>query len=266
MSISSLVSNYDQILEFAKQMSIPLIKSRAIIREYLQSLTISTLYAQPKSDKLSFVGGTSLRLLRNIDRFSEDLDFDNLGLSDAEIDSMIEAVVNRFFRQNVAVEKFVKHSEGKNYYELRFSDLLYDLDISTNPREKLMIKIDYASYWTGQEPESILFSKYGILERVITNPRNQLLVQKLGAYTQRKQTQPRDIYDIVWLYSQGARFDKIFAHKNNLESVVQDALQKLNTEPISNTLKQRLQPFLFEEGSIQRLDLFKDVLQSLSKD
>ena len=40
-----------------------------------------------------FVGGTSLRLLRNLNRFSEDLDFDNWGLSNKQITDLVNEAV-----------------------------------------------------------------------------------------------------------------------------------------------------------------------------
>ena len=46
-----------------------------VIREYVQHLFLSHLYALPQSDHLAFKGGTALRLLYGSPRFSEDLDF-----------------------------------------------------------------------------------------------------------------------------------------------------------------------------------------------
>lgn len=260
---NNIVTNYEQILEYAQNLQLPIYKKRAIIREYLQSLAISTLFSLSQSKKLSFVGGTALRLLRNIDRFSEDLDFDNLGLKSEEIDILIQMVVDRFERENIQVETIIKHQGDKNYYEFRFPNLLFDLHISTNPREKLMIKIDYASIWKGQTTETMLFSKYGFIEHVITNPIDQLIVQKLAAYVQRKQTQSRDIYDIVWLFAKGARIDQEFCKANKLDHVLQDAIDKAKLEGVSNRLKSHLEPFLFNQDNIGKMDLLPQVLNSL---
>ena len=53
---------------------------RFILREYLQYKILSYIYASQYGAKLSFIGGTALRILYDNQRFSEDLDFDNLGL------------------------------------------------------------------------------------------------------------------------------------------------------------------------------------------
>jgi len=81
---------------------------------------------------------------------------------------------------------------------------------------------------------------------------------------QRKQTQARDIYDVVWLYGRGARIDQEFAKSNKLDKLVEDAIKKMESEGISQTLKRRLEPFLFNQENLAKLDLFPQVLKSLS--
>lgn len=274
----NIITNFDQILNFAKESQAPVDKRRGVIRECLQSKFIATMYSLPNSEKLSFVGGTSLRLLRNSNRFSEDLDFDNLGLLNTEVKSLVSEVVRRFQAEGLEVElrsqiKEEKDSDKKSdpvnlptdktYFDLRFPNLLKELKISTNPREKLMIKIDYASFWKGQSTEVVLFNKYGFIENIVANKINQTLVQKLAAYVQRNTTQPRDIYDIVWLYSQGAGVDLAFAEINNLSDIVQKAIDKFTLEGIPENFKNKLAPFLFNSDDVRKLDLFGNVLSSL---
>ena len=106
----------------------------------------------------------------------------------------------------------------------------------------------------------MLFNKYGFVENVVTNQTNQALVQKLAAYVERKTTQPRDIYDIVWLYSQGARFDVAFAKANGLRDIAVRALSKYESEGIPEGFKNKLMPFLFNPEDVRKLDLLGDVL------
>ncbi len=261
--MNNIVSNYNQILEFSRQYNIPVEKKRGIIREFLQSKFITALYALSKSEKLSFIGGTSLRLLRGITRFSEDLDFDNLGLTDGEVSTLVEEVVRRFGIEGINVELRSNVKEYKKYFDLRFPDLLKELGITSNPREKLMVKIDYAKYWKGQKNEVILFNKYGFVANVMTNPTNQLIVQKLAAYLQRKQTQPRDIYDVVWLFSQGAKPDLEFAHANNLDGLIGKVSEKLKVEGVPESFYHKLEPFLFSPEDAQKMKLFKGIISSL---
>ncbi len=261
--MNNIISNFNQIVDFAKNQDVPIVKKRAVIREYLQSKFIANLYSQPKSNKLSFIGGTALRLLRDINRFSEDLDFDNLGLSDLEIENLIIEVTRKFKAENIGIEVKSTIREFKNYHEFKFPNLLIDLGITTNPREKLMIKFDYSDTWKAQKTEVVLLNKYGFIENVVTNPLNQVLVQKLSAYLNRKMTQPRDLYDIVWLYSKGARIDQDFASANGLNDLVKKALTKCKKEGVAESFKNKLQPFLFNEEDVSKLKLFESVLSNM---
>lgn len=261
--MNNLITNFEKILGFAKNRGLPINKKRGILREYLQSKFLVEFYALPTTGKMSFVGGTSLRMLRDLPRFSEDLDFDNLGLSDNEVLELIKKTVDTFERENIDVELKKKQGEGKTYFELRFPKVLFDLKISSNEKEKMMIKIDYARYWKSQEVEFKLFSRYGLIEQVVTNKLDQLLVQKLAAYVGRSRTQARDVYDIVWLYSQGAKIDKRFARKNGMSKVLDKARIKFGEEGVSALMKRRLRPFLFDEKEVKKLDLLDSVLEKL---
>ena len=57
---------------------------RYMLKEYLQLLILDHLATTPYINKVSFIGGTNLRLIQGIDRFSEDLDFDCKELSEDE--------------------------------------------------------------------------------------------------------------------------------------------------------------------------------------
>src|SRR3989339_597862 len=54
---------------------------KLILTEYLQYEFLDSLFKQAGSEKLSFIGGTAIRIVHDSMRFSEDLDFDNFGLT-----------------------------------------------------------------------------------------------------------------------------------------------------------------------------------------
>ena len=55
-----------------------------MIKEYLQLLILDFLSTTAYIRKITFIGGSNLRLVKGIDRFSEDLDFDCKALSKEE--------------------------------------------------------------------------------------------------------------------------------------------------------------------------------------
>lgn len=261
--MNNITSNFNQIIEQARDSGAPAEKRRGILREYLQIKFLAKLYSRPAAGKLSFIGGTSLRILHGIDRFSEDLDFDNLGLSRRDLSGLVAGVGREFSRENIDVEVSAKLKEGITYHSLRFPKLLFDLKITTNPREKLMIKIDYSSQWKGQTTETALLAKFGFIEQIVTNPLSQIMAQKLAAYVGRDRTQPRDMYDIVWLYSRGARPDREFMKANRMDNIVERARQKFGAEGAGETVVRRLRPFLFDEKEIRKVKLLGEVLKQL---
>ncbi len=64
-----------------------------MLKEYIQLLILDFLSTNPFIKKLAFIGETYLRLVKGIDRFSEDLDFDCKDFSKDEFMEMTDAVI-----------------------------------------------------------------------------------------------------------------------------------------------------------------------------
>jgi len=266
--MNNVVSDFPKILELAKSYGLPLGKKRAILREYLQVKILDLIYQEKISSNLYFVGGTSLRLLYGLDRFSEDLDFDIAKIPQGKIDHLVNKIFNILQKENIEVQLYRNITSRRIYYEFRFVKLLYQLRLSSHRDEKLMIKFDFERFWQGETREVILLNRYGFLSNLITINFNHILTQKLIVYLKRGQTQPRDIYDIVWLASQGAKIDRRFLIKNKiLKDVVTEAREKFIIE--RNKLKGfklRLRPFLINEDSVNKLDLFPRIITKIFSD
>lgn len=84
---------YDALIEQAKLRGMPPTKVRGILREYLQILILKELYKISLSEKLYFTGGTYLRLIHNLKRFSEDLDFNAPKISTTEFENTINRLL-----------------------------------------------------------------------------------------------------------------------------------------------------------------------------
>ena len=64
-----------------------------ILREYLQYKILQIVFAQPQyASQLCFLGGACLRIVHGNNRFSEDIDFDNFGLSESNFQSISEEI------------------------------------------------------------------------------------------------------------------------------------------------------------------------------
>ncbi|MFH1971523.1 MAG: nucleotidyl transferase AbiEii/AbiGii toxin family protein [Patescibacteria group bacterium] len=264
--MNNAIANFDEILRFGQNYGLPQEKKRAILREYLQTKILSLIYREKISKDLFFVGGTALRILRGLDRFSEDLDFDAVGINSAQIQKLVKTLMQRLERENITVELYQNTTVKKSFYELRFSDLLAELRLSPNTDEKLMVKLDIENFWRGQKRETIFVNRYGFLATIVTKSLEQMVVEKLAAYLGREETQPRDLYDLVWLLSRGIKPDLGFAKKNRLTAdLLGKAREKFVRERKSLAgYKTRLRPFLFDEKQIYRLNFFEELVGQLT--
>lgn len=260
--MNNAIANFDEILRFAQNYGLPPGKKRAIIREYLQTKILSLIYQENISKNLFFVGGTALRILRGLDRFSEDLDFDSVEIYPRQTQKLIKTVTQRLQRENIAVELYQNTTAKKSYYEFRFPNLLAQLRLSSHAREKLMVKLDIESFWRGQKRETIFVNRYGFLATIVTKSLEQMIIEKLTAYLGREETQPRDLYDLVWLLSRDIQPDLNFARKNHLPvDIVEKARKKFVRErKFLSRYKTKLRPFLFEEKQVDRLDFFEELV------
>lgn len=261
--MNNAIVNFTEILSFARTYGLPPEKRRAILREYLQTKILSFLYQEKISQNLFFVGGTSLRLLRGLDRFSEDLDFDAVGIPSHHVHLLVTTVLQRLQQEDISVELYENKTTKRSYFELRFPGILTQLQLSPNSDEKLMIKLDIENFWRGQARETVFMNRYGFLATVVTKSLEQMVVEKLAAYVGREETQPRDLYDLVWLLSRGIKPDLTFAKENRLPVEIMDKARKkfILESPLLSKHKIKLRPFLFDEKQVDRLDFFAELVK-----
>lgn len=261
--MNHIVDNFPEILSFADNYNLPLTKKRAILREYLQAKILSLIYKQKSAVYLYFVGGTALRLLHNLDRFSEDMDFDAAIKIKKNISPLVSDICRQLEKENIKVILYHNITALREYFELRFPHLLSELKISSEREEKLVIKLDFAYFWRGHSREVKLFSRYGFLVNVVSIPLGQMLVQKLCAYLNRRQTLARDLYDITWLSSR-VEIDRKFSRENNINK--SGLLNKVKAKYLTEksrlkNLKGMLKPFLIDEDNADRIDLLAGLLK-----
>ncbi len=258
----------EDLKEEGRRLGIPDGKERALIREYLQCKIIYYLYEEKGAKDLSFIGGTSLRLLRELDRFSEDLDFDNLGLSFFEIKNAFLKVKNKLAKEGYEIDYNMKKTNDSGIGEMKFRNLLFTLKISSHKEEKLMIRINYTTPKTKTVRENVILSRFGVVQNVVTNTLPYLFSQKIRAILTRKDILARDFYDVVWFLSHQIKPDKkLFPEmkikdENELVLKLKEIYFK-KVKPKIKNLKKRLTPFLVDEKKVFYLDIFEKAIEKL---
>lgn len=151
---------------------------------------------------LAFQGGTALRFLYSIRRYSEDLDF-ALERSDRGYDfqAYLRAIRSDLTQEGYQVE--IKASEQRVVHSafVRFPGLLHELGLSPHPNEILSIKIEVdTNPPAGAVLETTLVRRHATLRLQHHDPAS-LLAGKLHAILQRPYPKGRDLYDLVWYLS-----------------------------------------------------------------
>lgn len=209
---------FTDICEEAYRNSVPRGYEPAILREYIQCELLSIIYSLPGSERLGFIGGTALRLLWDLDRFSEDLDFDNFDEDQNAAYRLFVETVERFTSRGY-VTRFPAKKKGEEYGgKLFIADLLYPLGLSQHKDQNLMIKLDYTTPSFRPQTVSRLLNRFGFLVHVVTEPLEVLCARKIHALMNRPRTQPRDIYDVVWYFSRRVKPDLDTLKKEGIDS------------------------------------------------
>ena len=172
------------------------------LREYLQAFVLRSFHESEAFRPLAFVGGTALRFLHGLPRFSEDLDF-SLISADGYAGKEWMAKVKR----DLALAGFspeVTWNDRKTVHTgwVRAAGILHEAGLSAMPAEKLAIKLEIDTRPpAGARCERRLVTRYvTFLLQHYDLP--SLLAGKLHAAITRKYAKGRDWYDLRWYLSQ----------------------------------------------------------------
>ena len=175
---------------------------RLIIREYLQYLILDFLSNSKYAKHLSFIGGTCLRLIHKIDRFSDDLDFDHKDMDFNTFSEMTDLVV-RFLQKSgigvVADDKEKDKTLQAYRRNLVFPQLLYDNQLSAFRDEKFLITIESQDQQVGYKPDIRLMQGCGFIFNFQTPSPGVMCAMKIKALLTRQKG--RDFYDVMFLLS-----------------------------------------------------------------
>jgi predicted nucleotidyltransferase component of viral defense system len=191
----------EYLFELVRSTQNPL-QARHLAREYLQARILESLQHSGAMIPLAFHGGTALRFLYGIPRFSEDLFF-ALERPSAGYDfrAYLKEVQSKFQREGYNLQIKVNDQKTVHSAFVRFYGLPYELKFSTQPNEALSVKIEVDTHPpSGAGLEITLVRRYVTL-RLQHHDRPSLLASKLHAIIQRGYAKGRDLYDLLWYLS-----------------------------------------------------------------
>ena len=173
-----------------------------LLKEYLQLSILDFLSSTHYIGKITFIGGTNLRLVKGIDRFSEDIDFDCKDLSEKEFIAMTDDVLLFLQRSGIRVEIRDKKNDRLKAFRrnIHFPELLFDLGLTGHKEERFLIKVECQDQKVVYDPLLVNIKGCGFYFPFPVPSDGVLCSMKLSAMLSRQKG--RDFYDAMFLLSQ----------------------------------------------------------------
>lgn len=171
------------------------------MRELLQWEILAGLHRAESFRHIAFVGGTCLRLLHGLHRFSEDLDFSFIAGGDASLLTALPSAL----RKHLAgagfddVEITTSDSPGAvTSIWIKFPGLLHEMGASPMASQKLSIKLEIdLNPPAGAMTDTKVHSTPSLMA-ITAHDMPSLMAGKLHAILARPYTKGRDWYDLLW--------------------------------------------------------------------
>ena len=174
-------------------------QGKNVLREYLQARILEMLQREQATRAVVFQGGTALRFLYDVPRYSEDLDFTLEGdVTVYDPRGWLKAMERQFQREGYQTRVALRQRGVVHGGWLRFSGLLWEAGLSRQPTENLAIKIEVdTNPPAGAVIETRTIHRH-VTVRLRHHDRASLLAGKLAAILCRPYTKGRDVYDLGW--------------------------------------------------------------------
>ena len=172
-----------------------------IMREYLQAYILRIMHNEGVFRTTAFLGGTALRFLYGLPRFSEDLDFSLAKGKEITFDALVKKAEKELILAGYDISISYNDKKTVQHAFFKFKGLMYEtgisplkeqnfsikIEVDTNPPEGAILKTDIVNKYF-----PISFLSYDI---------PSLFAGKLHALLSRDYTKGRDFFDVGWYLS-----------------------------------------------------------------
>lgn len=206
-----LIAELREVIRLNESLPLPIVRS--LLKVYLQNYVLDFLYEHKKYKNLIFYGGTCLRKIYDLDRMSEDLDFETTEVIDY---TKLADDIQDYFRKTLHYKDLIVKAQRSNHIQriiLKFP-ILSELGLRGYENEALHIKLEInncenTDYPTEVSPISV--SKFTIFVKHYDLP--TLMAGKIVACLNRSfmkgrtgvTIKGRDYYDLIWYMSRDTK-------------------------------------------------------------
>ncbi len=172
---------------------------RSLAREYLQARILLALQDHGAFVDWAFLGGTALRFLFQLPRYSEDLDFSLARPeANAQFVKRMRGVKSALESEAYTVDIRVREQRTVASAFVKFPGLLHDIGVSPHADESLAVKVEIdTNPPQGADVETRIIRRFAMLN-LLHHDKASLLAGKLHAILARKYTKGRDLFDLAW--------------------------------------------------------------------
>lgn len=179
-----------------------------VVREYCQHLFLSYLYQQLRSEALLFKGGTALRLVFHSPRYSEDLDFTGVNITQKEVEEIFTNTLASIENTGVGVDL----EEGKPTTGGYLGAATFQA-YGRNTRVQIEVSLREGKGVRGVS--TTIENDFIPVYTLVHLPKEEIIKGKMQALISRRK--PRDFYDYYFLLSGNY---PVVKEKENLDQVL----------------------------------------------
>jgi len=172
-----------------------------IMREYLQAFILRIMHDNRVFRSAAFLGGTALRFLYGLPRFSEDLDFSLEAESQFIFKELAVKIKQELELAGYSISITYNDEKIVQYAMIKFDKLMYEAGISPHRDQKFSIKIEIdTNPPEGAGLKTKIVNKY-FLVSFLSYDIPSLFAGKMHAILSRRYTKGRDYFDLGWYLS-----------------------------------------------------------------
>lgn len=225
------------------------------VREFLQALMLKIMFDRGFFDNLAFVGGTALRVLYGMRRYSEDLDFSLIKKRGYAFKSMLRRLEYDLKHYNLKTEISSMESNVLHSGFVKFPQLLKELNLSAHKEQKLSIKLEVDTNPPLGWKVKLVTVADPFVFAVKTFDLPSLYAAKLHACFFRRYTKGRDFYDLIWYLGKKIEPNYVLLNnairqtekknlqitQHNFKQFMQDKLKEIDFKLISKDIERFLE-------------------------